>query len=405
MARKWVTPLALPALPALLALLALVVAPGCAEPPRPGDLTGEVVQQNDPVPAGPHLYCITNIGHTMVALSLGEPAVLTETRRWLELDPAGPWFVGGAGYYISRVDSSGAGANALIAFDPQTLAETGRLNFPPNSNPSALLPLDGGGSAYVALRGSTFDNFATNGIAVVSLPDLVQTGYLDLNDQANQVAGQTLTSLVGFFSDDACGLGFSCIYAVADNWRNAVRQGWLLVLEPRGTGPPLIRDTVALGLNPRGTLLLDGQRELWVVNNGGFAGFDGLPGTVQVLDTATFADGTAGNETVALLQIGGDPTGIYPFGPTRGWVTTYPDDAVRTVDLDGDTLQPPDAALPTVTGPLIATTAPGPRLFAGRNGFAAAMLAELDPATGALLAEHDLQSGNGPVSCAEYTLP
>ncbi|MCH7479139.1 MAG: hypothetical protein IIA14_13700 [SAR324 cluster bacterium] len=371
--------------------------------PEQTTVSSATVQQNAPVPSGPHLYCITNIGHTLVAFSLTQGVVLTETRRFLELDPVGPWFVAGRGYYISRVDGSGAGSNALIEFDPRTLLPLRRINFPPNSNPTTLLPLPGGTIAYVALRGSTFDNFASTGVAVVDLATMAQTAYLDFLQPANFVAGQALASPEAFLWHAGCALGVPCAYLVVNNWRNVVRPGWLLVLEPAGGQAPAIRDAIALGLNPQGEPLLDAQGELWVVNNGGFADFAGAPGTIQVLDTALFGDGISGNETVAVLPIGGDPTGISAFSAAEGWINTYPASVIHRADLAANTLYPaPEPALPRLSGPLISTPQ---GVFGGMGAFSAARLGSIDPATGALLADIPLQSGNGPVSCRAFTNP
>ena len=93
------------------------------------------------VPPGNQLVCLTNIGHTLTAFSLAEERVLLDTRRVVDLDPVGPWFHRGLGYYLSRVHASGAGANALIEFDPRSFREIRRLRFPPNSNPNQLLLL------------------------------------------------------------------------------------------------------------------------------------------------------------------------------------------------------------------------------------------------------------------------
>lgn len=406
--------------PAAIILPALLLLSGCDDKleellesgggrPRAERVSGSVPAGEAQVPAGPHLYCITNIGHTLAAFPLttglddeGPAAII---RREVELDPVGPWFSARGGYYLSRVDGSGAGANALIAFDPQTLLETGRLNFPGNSNPAAMLILPDGESAYVALRGSTFDDFATNGLAVIELETLTQSAFLDLNDPANRAGGGVITSLGGLLYHHGCATGWPCVYGVADNWRNQVRQGWLLILEPRGLEAPLLLDAVGLGLNPRETLLLDGEGELWVVNNGGYAEFGGRPGTLQLLDSAAFADGLEDNETVAVLDIGGDPTGIYSVAEGRGWVTSYPDGVMREVNLTENVLVERATALPALTGPLFPVTEPAPALYAGMGGFGAAQLGRIDPDTGELLAVYGLQSGNGPLSCAQHTLP
>jgi hypothetical protein len=139
-----------------------------------------------------------------------------------------------------------------------------------------------------------------------------------------------------------------------------------------------------------------------------------------VLDPARFADGIAGNETVRWIAAPAtceglapgpcqpvadfppDPSGIYAFSAGTAWLTTYPDETVRTVDLAGGTLNPTDAALPPVTGPLYAA---GGGVFAAMGGFGHARLGELDPASGVLAASYDLQAGNGPLTCAETTLP
>ena len=370
------------------------------------------------MPSGPHLYCITNIGRSIVAYSLAEGRVLDDTRRLLYSDPVGPWFAAGHGYYLSRVAGDGSGQNALLRFDPVTLAQTARLNFAPNSNPTTLLPAPGGARAYVALTGSSFDKFATNGLALVSLPELSPLAFLDLNDAGVYPAGSTgfpWTSLDGLTWDDACAVG-PCLYAVANNWDGALRAGRLLVLALDGAGVPTIADAIALGVSPQGAPLLhdpgDGSpRSLWVLNNGGYLDFGGAPGSLQRLDPARFADGSADNETLTLLTTANtphlppDPTGIYRFGAGSAWITSYPDDVVATLPLAAASLDPLDGALPRITGPLFLTTAPAPALFAGMGGYGPAALGELDPASGALLATHSLHAGNGTVGCAEYDVP
>ncbi len=408
------------------------VLEGAGERPTPEATTGETGQGNAPVPDGGHLYCLTNIGHRLVAFSLAEQRPLTETLRTVALDPIGPWFADGVGYYLSRVAASGAGANALIAFDPRSLAELGRVAFPGNSNPAALLLLPDAGLAWVALKGSTFDNFATNGIAVVRLADLQETAFFDLSAVTLEGLEEPLSSLVGFFHDPAngnCAAGAGCIYAVVNNWRNRVREGWLLVLEPRGEEPPTLVEAVALGLNPMETLLLDDERELWVVNNGGYAEYGGEPGTLQVLDARTLGDGITGNETVAEVDFatvgsgsvgsgsvgsgsansGDDPTAIFPFSAGTAWVTVYPDQPALAIDLTANALATQSPALPAVTGPLITISGGGPpevyagAVYAGIGGYGAAGLALLDPSSGEITSEFDLEAGAGPVSCAEFT--
>ena len=377
--------------------------------PKADSASDETPQTNAPVPPGSHLYCLTNIGHSLVAYSLEQDKSLPETRRVVELDPVGPWFSEGLGYYLSRVDGSGAGANALIAFDPKTLAETGRLDFPPNSNPVDMVVLPGGKVAYVALAGSTFDGFTTNGLAVVNLPALEQSAFLDLNDPSiPQPPGEQLTSLKGLHFDVSCG-DQGCVYGVINNWFFEVRPGWLLVLAPQGTDQPKVLDLIALGVNPTESTMLDSAGQLWVVNNGGYVDFSGGPGSLQILDTAAFSDGIVGNETVAVLDIGGDPTAIYLFSQDVGWVTTYPDEEIREVETSSNQLLPRNPDLPRLTGPIISVSSElmqgdSTRLYAGTGGYGAAGLARLNPDTGEVMHLQSLEAGNGSVSCRAFTL-
>ena len=426
----------LPALALVTALAAMLALPAGCGRPKQDDPVGRVEQITDPVPAGPHLYCIANVGHTLTTFSLTGRTVLPGTARILDLDPVGPWFdAAGNGYYISRVDGSGAGSNALIQFDPKTTRERTRLKFPPNSNPNHMLfPPTHPGLAWVALRGSTFDGamgFVTNGYSVVDTATMTDTAFCDLNGATGScprlapiVGAGRLTSLLGaVWHPTGCGGPPGCAYAVVNNFDGTVRDGWLVVLaaDP-ATGRPVFRDAIALGRNPRLETVLDGGGELWVVNNGGFENFgsEGTPGTLQVLDSALFDTGPQGDGTVATLpplanpavcdplpspDPGCDPTGIFSLDALSAWVTTFPDDVLRTVDLAANTVDPLDPALPRVTGPFFPTTNPLPALFAGLNGFSLARLGEIDPATGALLADHDLQAGQGPVTCAAFTTP
>lgn len=356
------------------------------------------------VPPGNHLVCLTNIGHTLAAFSLAEEQVLPDTRRVVDLDPVGPWFQEGLGYYLSRVHASGAGANALIEFDPKNFKETRRLRFPPNSNPNQLLLLPAPWSvAWVALRGSTFDNFTTNGIAVVDLAEMEQAAMADLNDLAPD-SPERLSSLLGFRWDGNCGEN-GCAYGLVNNWMGEVRTGRLLVLEPGENGAPQLRDLIDLGLNPQKDMLLAGDGVLWVANNGGYADFLGEPGTVQALDTAAFGDDVGENETLAILAVGGDPTGIYAFSDSQAWVTSYPDDLIHTIALDTRTLEPLNDSLPRVTGPVMRTGDDLAGIWAGAGGFSEGRLARMDAGSGALLADLSLESGSGPVSCAETTIP
>jgi hypothetical protein len=159
-----------------------------------------------------------------------------------------------------------------------------------------------------------------------------------------------------------------------------------------------------------------------VVNNGGFVHFgtEGKPGVLQVLDTANLdadldGDGLPGTTLpIATAAIcdglprpdpGCDPTGVYSLDGDSGWLTTFPDDVLRAIDLAALSLGAPDFSAPRVTGPFFPATLPAPALYAGRGGFGHARLGELDATLGALLGDHDLQAGNGPVTCAEYDTP
>lgn len=403
---------ALTALPLLLAgcdlLDQLAGRPAARETSEP------VSQPAISVPSGPHLYCISNIDHTLVVFDLTTRQVLPDTRRYLDLDPVGPWFSGGFGYYISRVESAGAGSNALIEFHPKTAVERRRMTFPANSNPTTLLLLPApAGVAWVALRGSTFDNFTTNAIAVVDLSGWAYS-TVDLNalaqpakDSGTIPAGEKLTSLAGFMWDADCPsqAGRPCVYALVNNFDGAVRDGWLLVLGIKTDGSPTLLDAVALGRNPQEDMLLDAANDrLWVVNNGGYPPTH-QPGEIWGLSTAGFSaapeivpEGTLPSGTEALV-------GIHGVDADTAWVTTYPADAVFTLSLADPVTLDTSPGLPTLTGPLFHTTAPVAGLYAAKGGFGTARLAELNLATGALLADHNLQSGRGPASCAEYTVP
>ena len=415
------------ALPVVWALALMLLAAGCGDP-QARDPRGKVDQDPSPVPTGAHLYCIANVSHTLVAYSLASRAVLPGTARYLDLDPVGPWFDGTWGYYLSRVDSSGNGSNALVRFDPKTTGETGRVNFPANSNPNALLLFaDLPGVAWVALRGSTFDFFNVNGAAVVDLVSMSVSAYCDLNTSNAGCAALApglaakQTSLLGFSWDaTGCG-GGGCAYAVVNNFDGTVRDGMLLVLGRNAGGAPYFLDAIPLGRNPRYPTLLDGDGELWAVNNGGFIHFgdEGTAGTLQVLDPALFATGPAGDGTLATLEIeteaacagipspdpGCDPTGLFSADGLTGWLTTYPHDVARTVDLAANTLDATDWALPRVTGPYVQAAGPPGGLFVARGGFGWARLAEVDAVSGAILSDTDLQAGYGPLSCEEFNTP
>ncbi len=426
----------------LLGLLLAALLAGCGDLQH-RDAVGTTPRFSAPLADGDYLYCISNVGHTLVAYDLAQRQPVPGSARYLDLDPVGPWFAGGAGYYLSRVDSSGAGANALIRFDPRTGAEQARLKFPPDSNPNSLLllPPPHAGLAWVALRGSTFDNFTTDGLSVVDVATLRDTAFCDLNaDTATcprlvPATGSTLASPLGFLWDPACPANGSagCAYAVVNNFDSAgVHDGRLLVLAPDPAGVPTLLDSIPLGRNPMQDVVLDAAGLLWVVNNGGYVHFDasGQAGTLQALDTRAFASGTPGAGTVATLPLidpvtpevdcaatpkprpdpGCDPTGIYSLDGLAAWVTTYPDDILRTVDLAARTLAPVDASLPAVTGPFFPVagdplSAGGQALFAALGGLGEARLGELNAADTSLLRNQDLLAGAAPLTCAAHALP
>jgi len=208
--------------------------------------------------------------------------------------------------------------------------------------------------------------------------------------------------------------------------------GRLLVLAPDTLGVPVLLDSIPLGRNPMQDVVLDAAGLLWVVNNGGYVHFDasGQAGTLQALDTHVFATGAPGAATVAILPLinpaapeanctgtpkprpdpGCDPTGIYSSDGLAGWVTTYPDDILRTVNLATHTVQPVDAALPAITGPFFPVASDplaggGPALFAALGGLGLARLGELDPAVPTLLRDQPLAAGAAPLTCAAHALP
>lgn len=371
---------------------------GCSDAPQKNDPTDSVDQDVETVNASRYLYCITNIGHTMTLFDLDQQTILADSQKQLELDPIGPWFYQDKGYYISRVASSGAGKNALFEFDPVTLEETDRLLFPPNSNPNSLLILPEYGLAYVILTGSTFDNWRNNGLAVIEFGPLQQVAYLDLNLEAHYQDGELVASLDGLLYDDQRDM----VYAVATNYYFEIRTGWLLALSLDGSGLPQIADSVQLGVNPRGRMVLEDNGELWVINNGGFAEFSGEEGSVQVVDVTKLNDGIEDNEIKTQFVLGGDPLGIYQINSSLAYVPTSPNDEVIAIDLQTNALAEAQGSLPKATGPFF-NTAEG-ELFAGLGGFGQAMLGRYASDSGGLLQEFDLNAGQGQVECAQYNV-
>ncbi|MDH5753058.1 MAG: hypothetical protein OEZ59_11675, partial [Deltaproteobacteria bacterium] len=319
--------MALPGRLAWAALLAGALVAGCEGlegRPEGRDPVGEITQPGSSLPGGDYLFCVTNLGHTLRAF---DPAAGTwGYARYLEPDPVGPWLYGTppTGYYISRVDGGGGGRNALIRFNPRTGVESGRLYFPANSNPNELLILPGSSplTGWVALRGSSFDNFATNGLAVVNLETLAQTAFFDLNALA-PLAGITQTSLLGFVHDPACNAGAGCVYGLVNNWSmsDGYRPGRLLALAAGAAGEPALLDSETLGVNPVLPLLLDeGTGELWVANNGGYSSLcpdadscAGQPGSLQALDTGRLDNGVP--EDAAVIRLGGPGSCAAGAGP------------------------------------------------------------------------------------------
>ncbi len=379
---------------------------GLTGKPKADSSSDTVSQDPLPIPPGQHLYCITNIGHTLVLYDLAANAANPNLQRYLDLDPVGPWFFGAHGYYISRVDTSGAGANALIEFDPKTALETRRLSLGVNTNPNSMLVLPGfGGVAWIAVRGSTFNSpYGPNGIGVVNLNTMSGT-------IVSIPAGKN--SLISFVWDAACpansgGTG-PCVYALVNGFDGVIHPGTLLVYKPDGSGNPVLLDTIALGgagvvPNPLEDMLLDGTH-LWIVNNGGYT--PGNAAVLQVLDTTKFKDSILNNETLAEIPTSLTATGVFHFDASTAWVTTYPSDVVKTVDLTSPFTfhASPTPSVSPFTGSVLNVTTPSTELFAGAGGFGAASLSQLDPTDGHLVASHALQAGNGTVSCGQFDTP
>ena len=378
----------------LLPCLFLILL-ACNENPQKSSVVDLETQDVGSVPQGHYLYCITNIGHTLRVFDLSTEQLLESSQKRLDLDPVGPWFYNNKAYYLSRVDSSGSGKNALVEFDPVTLQERRRFYFPANSNPTTLLMLPDEGVALVALKGSTFDDWSSNGIIRFDLNSWKEANSLNFNAKEAFQEGQRITSLSSLLYNAST----KHIYALAENWYYSVRQGWLLVLDPQTLE---ILDSIKLGLNPQGNMLLEGE-ELWVVNNGGYADYGGSDGSLQVLDSKAFVDGISNNESSFVINVSGDPTHIYRFSSTQAWLTTYPDDLIRVVNLKTHSLEVESTGLPKLTGPLLTTSEAS--FFAGMGGFGSASLGKIDTQTGQLLSQFPLDAGNGGVNCSEYQVP
>jgi hypothetical protein len=367
------------------------------------------------IPPGPHLYCITNIGHTLVLYDLAVDQPDTGLQTFLDLDPVGPWFYGGRGYYVSRVDTSGRGANALIEFDPKTALPTRQLGLRVNTNPNNLFILPGlNGKAWIPVRGSTFNSpYGPDGIAVVDLNAMSGTLYCFLTSNVctnplplpNGVDLSGMHSIIKFVWDATCPAngGHPCAYAIVNGFSGTLPQttpGTLLVLAPDANGIPTYVRQTSLGINPLEDAYLDTTlSHLWVVNNGGYQ--NGATGTLQVIDTSTSA-----LTSLATLSAGYAPTGVFGFSTSTAWVTTYPNDLVMSADLTGITLTAtPNPALPPVTGSMLTSTLVGTQVFAGAGQFGPAVLQQINPSTGNLIASNALQAGDGTVSCAEFNTP
>jgi hypothetical protein len=382
--------------------------------PRASGSSDTVSQTPLNIPSGPHLYCITNIGHTLVLYDLAADLPQTNLQRFLDLDPVGPWFSGRLGYYISRVDTSGRGANALVEFDPKTALGTRELGLGINTNPNSLLILPGyGGVAWIAVRGSTFNTpYGPDGIGVVNLNTM--TGNL-LCFAASSVCPNvlgfpvaanpaSLHSLISFVWDSACPAfpGSPCVYAIVNGFTgiSAFPNPFvtLLVLKPNVNGNPVWMASVALGTNPLEDMYLDATRgNLWVVNNGDFS--PGGQATLQAINTTTL-----GNNLGTPTATSSTATGIFGFDANTGWVTTYPNDHVQTVNLSTGALTA-NPGLPNFTGSVVHTTLPGAQLYAGAGGFGAATLVQLSTSDGHQLAANGLAAGNGTVSCGQFATP
>ncbi len=434
----WRVVIGIPCFSQLKASLAIVIPvlmlwmlASCDSTPRETRIINVIQQAPANIPPGEHLYCITNIGHTMTVFD--RPG---HSNRFLKLDPVGPWFDSDAGYYISRVEGGG-GANALLRFSPQTLLETGEIRFGANSNPNQLLILGSDDKiGWVALRGSNFDSFATVAIAVVDLENMNGLDSVSLEElvPADRRNNEKLTSILGFVWDEDCPApsGGGCAYAIVNNWNGETnshggnRAGWLLVLQPDAQGlPQLVGDVVQLGISPQLLALLYDEN-LWVVINAGYASFgSGEPGYLQKISTSTLFDGASNDIQKSPLASncsgvasgeredsqGCDPNGI-SLSPQAdiAWVYTGFHGHIRVLDLSTETLQDDNATV-QLTGPLFKVSNPTPRVFSGVGGFGEARLAELNSHPGAdgktiyyIANEYDLNAGRGGLGCAAYTV-
>ncbi len=402
----------------------LLVLISCSEAPRPGEAVREKSFPPANISPGEHLFCITNLGHSLTVFDLENNIHLPEENRHILMDPVGPWFDDNSGYYLSRVGGKGEGKNLLQRFSPQTLLPEGQIGFPANSNPNQLLILPKTPTAFsewgwVALRGDSHDNFATVGISVVNLERLEQESFHSLTDlvSAEKRNDEKLTSLLGFIWDADCpSFDGSCVYALVNNWNGEYRSGWLLVLQPDSQHRPQLKALVQLGISPPWPMLLH-EQSLWIVRSGGFVNYGGQPGSLQQINTALLADADSSNDIIQeialattsdcpakedrLDRLGCDPTGISlaPQGD-RAWVFTYDDDFIRVLDLSTGTLANDPHQL-KLTGPLFSTQQGH---FAALGGYGDAKLAKLSADGSSIQAKYDLEAGNGNLTCTPHAV-
>ena len=392
---------------------------GCAMDSLPSSLGGEEGPQGAPAEDGIYLHCITNVGRTLLLFDAVARRALAEPRLTLAPDPVGPWFADGVGYYLSRVASDGSGHNALLRFDPRSLARAGTaLPLAPLSNPSDMLILPGTSTAWIALRGSTFDGFATNGIAVVDLANW-RAHYVSLTSLTGD---SSLTSLTDLLFNADCD-GAPCVYGLVNNWNGRVRQGFLLVLRFDAQGEPSLAAQIPLGRNPFRPWLDAARGNLWVPNNGGYVQLcppaastcEGQAGSVWVLDGSRLARLEAEEDPVLRRwdsasdpQFPADPQRIFGVGSDSVWILGYPEGTIFTVPSDPHSLALAQLLPLQATGPVVAlpaeATAGEEVLLVGLGGFGPASLGRLDPLTAEVVAHYELNAGGGEVHCSPHVL-